>query len=465
MALKSSKKLLLSLSIAAALGCSTGNAFADGDRVAELEARIIELEALVGQLLKQGNQPAPAPGPSAAEVEVMAEEVAALKVVELMAEHEALEAEKVHKHSYKFGGYVKLDAMYSDFSGGSVASGNIGRDFYIPGTVPVGVEGESYTDFHAKESRINFKTSHNLDNGAKITTMLEMDFLATNDGNERVSNSYAPRIRHAFFTYNKWLFGQTWMTFFNVGALPENLDFVGPAESTIFGRQAMIRYTSGNWQFAAENPETTITPYEGKLCDAEGKNCVTRIVADDNAMPDLVARYNMKGSNGGSFTVAAIGRELAYKNNAAGINSSETGYGVSVSGKWMVFGKDDIRWMASAGKGMGRYMGLNTANAAVLDENGDLEAIDSWGMFGSYRHFWNDKWRSNLTLGYLSVDNDTALTGTGVTTEASSVHVNLIYSPVPKMDFGIEYMHANREIESGLDGDLDRIQFSAKYAY
>ena len=53
----------------------------------------------------------------------------------------------------------------------------------------------------------------------------------------------------------------------------------------------------------------------------------------------------------------------------------------------------------------------------------------------------------------------------GVTSEATSIHVNLIWSPVPKMDFGIEYMHANREVESGADGDLDRIQFSAKYAY
>jgi hypothetical protein len=110
-------------------------------------------------------------------------------------------------------------------------------------------------------------------------------------------------------------------------------------------------------------------------------------------------------------------------------------------------------------------MGLNTANAAVIDSGGNLKAIESTGVFGSYRHFWNNKWRSNLTLGYLTVDNDTDLTGTGVTTEASSVHINLIYSPVPKMDFGIEYMHANREVESGADGDLDRIQFSAKYAY
>ena len=48
---------------------------------------------------------------------------------------------------------------------------------------------------------------------------------------------------------------------------------------------------------------------------------------------------------------------------------------------------------------------------------------------------------------------------------ATIENVNLIYSPVPKMDFGVELMYANREVESGLDGDLTRLQFSAKYAY
>jgi len=92
-------------------------------------------------------------------------------------------------------------------------------------------------------------------------------------------------------------------------------------------------------------------------------------------------------------------------------------------------------------------------------------AIDSRGIFGSYRHFWNEKWRSNLTFSYLAVDNDIVLTGMGVTKNASSVHVNLIYRPQPKLDFGIEFLYADREIESGTDGDLTRFQFSAKYAY
>ena len=110
-------------------------------------------------------------------------------------------------------------------------------------------------------------------------------------------------------------------------------------------------------------------------------------------------------------------------------------------------------------------MGLNTANGAVIDEDNNLDAIDSTGVFGSYRHFWTDKWRSNLTLGYLWVDNKTDKTGQSVTKDAGSVHVNLIYSPQPKLDFGIEFLYANREIESGVDGDLKRVQFSAKYAY
>jgi len=454
MAQRSLRKTLLSLSIAAVIGCSwSGSVFADGDNVEALEARITELEALVHKLLQ--NQQAPAATVDTAKVEAKAEEAAEAKVTAMLSEHEAAVAEKVHKHSFKFGGYVKLDTIVSNFTEGPYSGA--GRDFYIPGTVPVGPgnrDGETYLDFHAKESRINFRSTHLLDNGDKLGTFIEMDFLLAPGGDERVSNSYQPRLRHAFLTYNNWLFGQTWMTFFNVGALPENLDFVGPAESTIFGRQAMIRYTNGPWQFAIENPETTITPYGGG----------GRIVADDNKTPDIVLRYNLKGDSS-SFTVAGLLRQLRYENNAAGISDSETSYGLSVSGKYVFSNKDDFRWMASAGKGLGRYIGLNTANGAVLDEDHNLNGIKSWGAFASYRHLWSESWRSNLTFGYLAVDNDTDLTGMGVTRNASSMHINLIYSPVAKLDFGIEYMHANRKVESGDEGALNRFQFSAKYAF
>ena len=456
MAQKPLRKALLSMSIAAVIGISgSGSAFADGDSVEALEARIAELEALVHQLMQNQKEPAPAVDTSA--VEAKAEEAAEAKVTALLDEHKAAVAETEHKHSYEFGGYIKFDAIWSDYNAGSTVGA--GRDFYIPATIPVGFsprEGENYTDFMAKESRINFRSTHNLDNGAKLGTFFEMDFMLSSQGDERISSSYSPRVRHAFFTYNKWLLGQTWMTFFNVAALPENLDFIGPAESTIFGRQAQVRYTNGNWQVALENPETTITPYGGG----------DRIVADDNKVPDAVLRYNLRG-DWGSFAAAGMVRQLRYRGRSGGmeINDSTTSFSVSLSGKFVFANKDDFRWMASWGDGIGRYIGLNASNGAVIDESGDLKTIEQFGVFGSYRHLWSERWRSNLTAGYLSIDNDTDLTGTGVTKDAMSYHVNIIYSPQPKLDFGLEFMYAEREIENNNDGNLMRLQFSAKYAY
>jgi len=453
---KTFRKLLFTFAAITFLNLGWPNTIlADDDRIEALESRIAELEALVYTLLQQQQKTDEII--DAAALESVAADTAEAKVLSMMEEHRLEELTEIRSTSYQFGGYVKADILYSDYSSGPVPSGSAGRDYYIPGTVPTGPAdstGYSYLDFQAKESRLNFLAEHTTNGGDRLAALIEVDFLMSNSGDERVSNSYNPRLRQAFITYNNWLFGQTWVTFFNVSALPENLDFVGPAESTIFGRQAMIRYSNGPWQVALENPETTITPYGGGV----------RIVADSNHVPDAVLRYNFSG-DGVTFSAAGILRQLAIRNDAAGLDDTTTGYGISLSGKFMLGAKDDFRWMASTGKGLGRYIGLNTANGAVLDERGELHAIRSTGLFGSYRHYWNDEWRSNLTLGYLAVDNPIEYTGTDVTRNAASGHINLIYSPRPMLDFGIEFIYADRELESGDEGDLKRLQFSAKYAF
>ena len=420
-------KQRLTMSVALTAFIAAGAASAQDSDVAALEARVAELEAMLEKLVDEKSAPAkaakPAPAPSGA------------------------------SSSYKFGGYVKMDAMFSDYSGGDLAPGSAGTQFYIPGTIPVGgtpSEGPDI-DMQGRETRINFRSDHVLDSGDKVGTFIEMDFFLSPGGDERVSNSYNPRLRHAFIKYNNWLFGQTWSTFQDVGALAENLDFVGPAEGTTFIRQAMARYTSGNWEFAIENPETTITPFGGG----------TRIVSDDGSIPDFVARYTAKLDNG-YIKAAGLVRQLDYRTDT--VDDNETAFGLSLSGKHML-GDDDFRWMATYGSGTGRYLGLNTANGAVLDASGNLEAIEQWGGFVSFRHFWDPEWRSNLTLSYLSNDNDVALTGTGVTRDVYSVHANLLFQPVEKMTVGGEIMFAERELENGASGDMTRLLLSAKYAF
>ena len=363
-------------------------------------------------------------------------------------------AAKIGDTEFTYGGYIKLDAMWSDYSAGAPAGTSVGRDFYVPSTLTVGNDNSSDAvfDMHARESRFNFGTATLLDNGKTVKTKIELDFLlSAPGGNERVSNSYSPRIRHAFISYDGWLFGQTWSNFQNVGALPEALDFVGPAEGTVFVRQSQIKYTTGAWSFSLENPESTITTAGGGMA-----------VTDDASLPDFTARYT-HNADWGNFVVTALARQLTYK--VGGVDADETSFGVSASGM-VKLGEDNLKFMLTQGKGLGRYVGLNVARGAVLNGD-DLDAIDSTSGFIAYQHKWNSQWRSTFLYSFLSADNDENLLAMyGDPTESSqSYSANILYSPVKRLTFGAEFKHAERELESGVDGDMDRLQFSVKYAF
>jgi len=346
----------------------------------------------------------------------------------------------------KIGGYIKLDALWSSFDD-NVDTGSA-REFYVPGATPV-TSGPSnnYFDMHAKQTRIHLGTESNV-GGKKLKSYFEIDFMTQTNGTEVATNGWSPELRHAFFEYDKWLFGQTWSTFMNVAALPESVDFIGNTDGTIFVRQAQIRYTKGPWQFSIENPETIVAGTGG---------------TDDNELPDFVARYNLK-NNDLSLTLAGLLRQLTINDGTT--NDSATGWGISVTGKYMI-GKNDIRFGLNTGGGLGRYLALGTSADAAIDANNQVEAIDSLGLFASYRHHWNQKWRSSFIYSVLDVDNNTNLTGIGgnTTKGTSSGRANLMFEWAKNLTLGGELTLANREVESGADGDLTRLQFMAMYKF
>lgn len=344
------------------------------------------------------------------------------------------------------GGYIKLDGIVSDYSDGRSASASIGEDFLVPSTIPTGgTSGDPKTHFSAKESRLWVKGQTQTDAGL-IKGHIEIDFQGSAQGDERISNSYSPRIRHAYFSWDNWLFGQTWSTFFNVSALPDLLDFVGPV-GTIFVRQPQVRYTSGAFQFALENPSSTLYNDSGSSSDA-------------NQLPDMIARYNF-GSNNATYSVALMGRELAY-DTGSDIESS-IGYAISLSGKIAIGDGDDLRFMVNQGNALGRYMGLNAFRGGSIEVDNSVELIDQWGVFAAYKHQWDAKWRSTLSASVAQADNPASAGNAAKGYE--TVHANLIYKPVAPLDIGGELIVGNKELEDGTDGSVNRLQFSAKYTF
>lgn len=345
------------------------------------------------------------------------------------------------------GGYIKFDGQVTDYSDGRAASAGIGEDFLVPSTIPTGGEsGDPQTQFSAKESRLWIKGQTETDAGT-IKGHIEVDFQGSAQGDERISNSYSPRIRHAYFSWEKWLFGQTWSTFFNVSALPDLLDFVGPV-GTLFVRQPQVRYSTGAWQFALENPSSTLYNGAGSSYD-------------DNQIPDLIARYNFS-SGKASYSVAAMGRELAYDTGTD--IESEYGYAVSFSGKIGIGdGGDDLRIMINQGNALGRYMGLNAFRAGSIEGDGSIELVDQWGVFAAYRHLWNEQWRSSFSLSAAQADNPDS--AGNAAKQYETFHANLIYKPTAALDIGGELIAGNKELEDGEDGSISRLQLSAKYTF
>ena len=314
------------------------------------------------------------------------------------------------KDKITFGGYIQGDMRYID---GNASSHLVNNDFWI-GTGQV--EDISKVYFNANSTRFNTKYQH-----GDVTGFIEMDFYG-GGGNEVLTNSRHPRIRHAFIKYKNWTVGQTWSTFVNTSALAEAADFGGPLVASAFIRQDQIRYTAGGLQVAIENPES----YGGD--------------GSQDSIPDVVAKYTFKG-DWGNVAIAGVAKQL----NTNG-GESESGLGFGISGRIKTFGKDDFRFQLHGGN-TGRYVGA----AAATDLVGE-EVEETTSVLVAYRHFWTDSLRSNVFYGRTETEESDR--------ERTHWGVNVFKSITPKLSLGVEF--GNFEM-ADLDADSNYGQLSVKY--
>jgi len=266
-------------------------------------------------------------------------------------------------------------------------------------------------------------------------------------GNEQSTNTYGLTVRHAWFSWNRWLVGQTWTNASEIGALVDGVDIVGATDAQVFVRQPQVRYTNGPWSFSLENPETTIAPAGGGA----------RIASDDNNLPDLTARYTHRAP-WGFLSGALLLRQLAYETTGTNaVDDTAVAVAGNLSGRVQLGAADDLRFSLTGGEAIGRYIGLGVASDAELDRDGTLEGVSGVAGFVGWRHVFSPQWRANLYAAASRYDHDPAVVGGALTESVRSVSANVFWTPLPKLDLGAELRFARRELESGADGDLRRL--------
>ena len=444
--------------VAACLVALPGIALADDVREQALEQRVMDLERQIQELATEIRAQRETSTEMAAAI-AAAPPAAAVAAGKLPIQVTTLTPGSPPGTTVKIGGFIKIDYLATKAHDGQFPDGATGRILYVPGQTPVGGEGsDTDLDINAKFSRLNFGIDNVNENGNKAGAYLEIDFFGNSLGNQVSTNTYGATLRQAYAYWDNWLAGQTWSNFMDVSALPDAVDFIGPTDGVIFVRQPMIKYTTGGFSAALENPETTVIPY--------GVNAA--IQSDRSAVPDLTMRYNWKGA-WGTFGISGILRNLEIDRqataNAAAISESTTGFGMTVGGKWLLGDHDDIRYQLTAGDGLSRYIGLGVTGDSVFTEDGSLDAVGALAGYVAWRHVWSPKMRSNVIYARSQYDYPTELSQSGVNEYVQSFRFNLFYSPIPKLDVGVELMQADRELESGVDGSMTRLQFTTKYSF
>ncbi|MFG6157672.1 DcaP family trimeric outer membrane transporter [Halomonas sp. 1390] len=344
------------------------------------------------------------------------------------------------------GGYTKLDMIYN-------VNEDLGDAMNV-GAVNTGAdeddEVEGSTRFHARQTRFWLNTSSEVQ-GSELKTRVEADFFSGNPDSgftETVSNSTQLRLRHAYGSWNGILAGQTWSNFMPLVALPPTLDFNGPA-GYIFNRQAQLRYTTGGFSVALENPESSIAG-----------------TTDDNdPLPDLTAKY--KGSAGPlSYSLSGVVTQLETDDGIS--DDSETGYGVMLAASTQL-GSARVGGNLGYTEGANRYL-FNSASPfqnGYVDANGNIETVAQMDAMGFVDVPLSGKLNGLLAVGYSSgdADDEVAAQDAGFRDSTMSVHANLRYQASERIMYGVEYQHAKVDEYNGDDGDANRLQVSAQYTF
>jgi hypothetical protein len=357
----------------------------------------------------------------------------------------------------KFGGLVwtsivqTFDALGSD-------------DRFLTHSIPVEGTPEAgkgpRLSLWAGPSRFNFDVRTPTEVG-QMRAFIESDFAG--------EGSFM-RLRHAYLQYRAFIVGQTWSTFSDPDNDVEDLDFEGLNAENVT-RQAQVRYYR-----ALRDDLRLAVAFEFPTASITGGQSV-------NQIPDFIGRVRWlrgKGYLQGAVVLRQIRGELESQPNVV---QGALGWGVSAAGvvpfpRWGE--RDRVVFQFNAGQGIARYINdlnsLGGQDAIFVPSTEELRPLGAWGLLVDLEHHWetSDDFlglgltlpdvRSSLIWGYVDVKNLAEQPGDAYN-HTLRVGATLVFSPIPRLDVGTEFIYGTRENKDGGSGRARQLQIRMRYIF
>ncbi len=409
----------LALSVAALMMTTTHAATKEQQELAQLRAEVAELKALMQQQQQVQQQ-------QAVQIQQVKAQPAPVKAESPLSSFKSKSGADINLY-----GFVRGDANYiieghdDDFNKVSSSDGKTKDKLRAT----------------AKTTRLGLDFNTNVAGDNKLGGKVEVDFAgSTTDSNG------ALRIRHAYLTYNSWLFGQTTSNFLSNHA-PEMIDFgtnVGGGTS----RLPQVRYGFN----LAPATKLFISAEEG---DSSGKNI-------KYSVPNLTAKLT-QGFADGKGSVSARALVENYKS----ADDSDTAWGLAAGVNYQVMDRLKISADVSYVDGNSNYLYGSNSSYVVNAANGKIAQNEAFGVQVGGTYKFNEKLRSTLAYGALFADDSTdyATSNPTANEEVYQAWINFIYSPVKPLDLGVEYINGKRDTFAGNSYKDNRVGLMAKYSF
>lgn len=350
---------------------------------------------------------------------------AAVTVLGMAAQAQAFEIEAGDVKADIYG-YARLTATYDINEKITGDDGTLAGDFSMINDS----DNEGHFDASAVQSRIGVRTT--LPNDVKV--VVEGDFAGGGGGSFR--------LRHGYGEWNGILAGQTWSNYNSFTGNTPTLDFNGAAGWAGYqARVAQLRYTTGGFSIAAEDPKSS---------------------GDDvnkDSMPALTARYE-GSSDLVNFSFAGLVKQNSYEDETLDEDDSSMAFAGFAAAKFKVTDMISIQGNVNYTDGANAYLYLSGGPDAELDGD-DLENISGYG--GTLGTSFNLGSGSSINLVYGMTELDVENAGQDET--RSNILANYMFSPVNNVMMGVEYGYWKVETKGGDKEDANRLMFAAQYNF